>query len=158
MSKQTKAQLVAELRDKDAVIEQLEKALLEAQIHELRSYELMFARGTAKQSRNTIANIAVALSRNGKVGITGVIATVTYNTETEKAELKPIGVKGYNFFGFADPKAAQKLADYVLWLASYDQIPDTYKVKFHGKNMGKVVNQLKDKTKIEGSKVEKALS
>jgi len=133
MSKITKAELEAQNMELAAKVEQLEKNLLEASIVEHRTYQLMFARGTSKQSRNTIANVAVALSRDGKVGITGIIASVIYDPESKKAEIKPLNRDGYNFFGFGDAVAAQKLADYVLFLADMDQIPDVYPIKFHGK-------------------------
>ena len=135
MSKTTKVQLEAQNMELVEENKRLREAMTEATVVEHRTYQLMFARGTSKQSRNTIANVAVALSRDGKVGITGIIASVIYDPESKKAEIKPLNRDGYNFFGFGDAVAAQKLADYVLFLADMDQIPDVYpiKFKFHGK-------------------------
>lgn len=126
MSRTTKAQLETQVAELKAKAEQMEKALKEAGQVEHRSYELMFARRSKAQPDRVIANVAVALSKNGKVHSTGVIATAEW--DGKKVVIRPIG----GFWGFADQESLDKLARHIDYLAGYDQIPEHYKIKLHG--------------------------
>jgi len=148
MSKTTKGQLIQENLALVEENKKLREALLEANMVEKRSYKLMFARGTSKQSKNTLCNIGLVLSKDGQANITGVIATCVLNKG--KPEIQPIGRGGYNFFGFKDQGSVEKLAKHILYLADHDQIPENYPVKFHGKVQTKPVNQLGSGVMVNG--------